>query len=387
MQPQYRRPSCALRVLRSGRLCLPPGLLAGLLVTAFAWSACKGGGGGGDGDVAPGCPPGQQNCPCKTDGTCDAGLACTDNFCVPGTPCPEGSAGCPCYPNGTCDGDLACQSNVCETPRVVPGGLHDPCDDTHPCGSHEGTALECRSGTCELPVVCEPGTLGCPCAAGDTCGSHEGTALVCTAGTCQVPGCPTGTLDCPCGPGDTCGEHEGTALVCTDGTCRLATCPAGQIGCPCGPDDSCGSHEGTALVCTAGTCQLPGCPAGTNGCPCTAQGGCDTGLECQANVCGPPAALRGVTVGNAAVRACGLVIELPAADVRFADTVTGASKRLGDRLALSFTAKGDAAFAAPVAAIVDGAGAPLNLAGVTPTEVECFDRHGAAVANPGLGLQ
>src|SRR5690606_9382676 len=79
-----------------------------------------------------------------------------------------------------------------------------------------------------------PGPAGLGEAGGDptpTCGTHEGTALQCVDGTCQVPGCATGALGCPCGPGDTC-TAAGTS--CTGGLCVPMGCQAGTAGCLCG---------------------------------------------------------------------------------------------------------------------------------------------------------
>jgi hypothetical protein len=231
------------------------------------------------------CPEGTTNCACRADLTCDSGLACSDGFCVAG--CHEGAEGCPCYPNGTCDSKagvaMACQDSKCVVSATpVLGDLDDPCDSTKPCGKHQGTQLECRDDTCQLPqVVCPAGTLGCPC----------------------------------------------------DGV----TCQAG-------------------LVCTAGQCAA--------------------------------AAGSGLFVGSGDVRACDVLVEkADGVEVLYDASVLGVTARDDARLALSFTAKADSALAGPVGALVGADGKPVGAGTVSLAKTTCYDRHGSAVAAPGLELK
>jgi hypothetical protein len=266
----------------------PPLALAPCVCLALTLVACGGGGGSS-------CPEGTVNCACRTDpstglgtgGTCDAGLSCTDGFCVAAATCPDGAEGCPCYANGTCDSKdgvvMACEQDVCVVPGTPPqGDLGDACDADRPCGTHDGAQLECREGTCQLPVTCPAGTFGCPC----------------DAGTCQA-----------------------------------------------------------GLACVADACQA-------------AAGG-------------------GLVVDSADVRACDVLLEGAAGvEAQYGAAVLGVTARDGARLALSFAARTDAALTAPVAALVDGGtGEALAAGAVTVSTVTCYDRHGAAVAAPGVELK
>ena len=260
---------------------MPRPLCALALCTCLILSlvACGGGGGGTS------CPEGTTNCACRADGTCDAGLACAEGFCVTESTCPAGAEGCACYANGTCDSKdgvvMVCQQQVCTVPDApTPGDLGDPCDGDNPCGLHDGTQLECREGTCQLPVTCPAGTFGCPC----------------DGGTCQA------------------------------------------------------------------------------------------GLQCVSDAC-QAAAGSGLFVGSAEVRACDVLIEKEGADVQYASGVLGVTARDGARLALSFTARTDAAQTGPVGALVGTDGQALDVTGLKPVKVECYDRHGTTVADPGIELR
>jgi len=108
---------------------------------------------------------------------------------------------------------MVCLDDVCTDATVVePGGLGDPCNDENPCGTDNGTQLECADGTCALPVNCPEGTAGCACLAGDTCADD----LICTGGVCFEPTCTAGTLNCPCDTGNVCSGE----LSCDEGVCK-----------------------------------------------------------------------------------------------------------------------------------------------------------------------
>jgi hypothetical protein len=301
------------------------------------------------GSTGPTCPAGEENCACRDDGSCDAGLACTDGFCVAAAACPEGAEGCACYANGTCD-------------------------------AKDGVAMTCNAANvCEAAAACTPGSLDCACGPGDSCDS----GLLCQGGTCVTDsGCTAGTLNCTCGSGDTCDS----GLLCQGGTCVTDPgCTAGTLNCACGAGDTCDS----GLVCDAGTCVTdPGCTAGTLGCACGAGDTCGSGLACQGGTCVTDIAPgTGLKVTDSSVRACGLVLELADATVTFGAAVVGRTKRQGSRLAISFTAKADEALPDGFATILDGAGQVADVSAVTPETIQCFDRQGAAVAAPGLTLQ
>lgn len=157
-------------------------------------------------------------------------------------------------------------------------------------------------------------------------------------------------------------------------------CIAGASGCACKVDGTCDGD----LQCSDSLCVAPTCVAGTMGCPCRTGAACDNGLQCTADVCGAPAG-TGLVVGHAAVRACDIVFDAPGATVAYASQVTGVTARRGDRVALSFAAKADAALDGPVAAVTGSDGTVL--AGVAPQKAECFDRLGQAVADPVVTLR
>ncbi len=232
---------------------------------------------------------------------------------------------------------------------------------------------------------CPAGSENCACSGDGTCDD----GLQCKENFC-VKGdvCPEGTEGCVCHADDSCeAGTAGAVLVCTEGLCVPEGTDVGGLGDPCGEGlPICGLNEGTQLECTEGTCQMPPpvCTAGTLDCPCDA-GSCGDGLECVAETCKAKTG-SGLTVGNADVRACDVLLVLASADVNFAADVLGVTARDGDRLAVSFTAKADAALGS-VGVVVDSLGAAVDTSGITPTKVECYDRTGKAVAAPELGFK
>ena len=254
-------------------------LRAAALAAALLASSC-----GGDSKKVS-CPAGEENCECKTDGTCSGDLECKEGFCVPTqTTCTLGQEGCECLTDGTCgaatDGTaLVCTEGLCVKEGTPVGGLGDPCDDTTPCGLNEGVQLECTDGKCQLP---------------------------------ETP-CTAGTLDCQC-DGGTCDE----GLVCLEELCQ-------------------------------------------------AQGG------------------SGVQIGNPDVRSCDVLFELAGAKVAYSAEVLGVVERDGDRVALSFTARTDKPLGT-IAVLSDDVGTPVGK-GLVPTQAQCFDRLGKAVAEPQLSFK
>ena len=136
----------------------------------------------------------------------------------------------------------------------------DSCSsDDDCCGS-----LACRSGTCEIEVVC--GSEGQVCCAGNSCNS----GFECVSGTCRVEEvCGSEGLAC-CSRGSACGQ----GLECKSGTCEV----------PCGAEDQkcCASGDQCVgdLVCagsgTGSTCQ----PCGSGGQVCCGNRTCDEGFDC-----------------------------------------------------------------------------------------------------------
>ncbi len=238
------------------------------------------------------------------------------------------------------------------------------------------------SGTADCPA----GTTNCACRADGTCD----TDLTCTQGFCvAVAACPAGSEGCPCYPNGSCDSKDGVVMSCDDTVCKVpGTPPLGDLGDPCDADAPCGKQAGTQLECRDSTCQLPevACPVGTFGCPCDADT-CQAGLECTSDTC-QAAAGSGLVVTNADVRACDVLLEKAAGvDVLYAATVLGVTARDEARLALSFSAKADAGFTAPVGALAGVGGSVQDATGVTVSKAVCYDRHGTAVADPGVELK
>ena len=224
---------------------------------------------------------------------------------------------------------------------------------------------------------CTAGDKGCACLGDGTCSGN----LTCSGGVCSEPAaCPEGAQGCPCYPNDTCDAGSS----CESGTCVAGATPGG-LGDPCSTTAPCGQHEGKALECRDGTCALPGagCTPGELACACKAGDLCDAGLECKDGLCAPETIQQGVTVGDAQARACGFVFDLAGATVTFDAQVIGRTRTAGDRVALAFTAKGDTTLTGPVVTITGPKGAAT---GLPLTQIECFDRHGAAIASPGVTL-
>ena len=133
----------------------------------------------------------------------------------------------------------------------------------------------------------------------------------------------------------------------------------------------------------------PVCPPGSLGCACREGPTCDGFLECAAGTCVLPKTVL-LTVGNASVRACDLLLEESGRAItgaQFGADTLGEQQRQGTKVAVSFTSKADVALGSGAVAIgLTGAEAPS----VNPPKlsaVQCFDRSGAVVAQPDLKLQ
>ena len=154
--------------------------------------------------------------------------------------------------------------------------------------------------------------------------------------------------------------------------------PAGCDGCNGG-----GSDGGNG-----GTDGSTPCPEGTLNCPCRASNLCDDGLTCANNACVTVTA-DGVVVGNSLVRSCDLLLNIgttTVADVSFDSTVIGRFRTKPQRLALAFTARGDSALGG-VADLIGADGQPIALSAITVEQATCYDRLGAAVADPAIQLR
>ncbi len=274
--------------------------------------------------------------------TCNDGIECTVDACVPGV-------GCVATPDDTrCDDDEACTADQCDP---ATGCVHDPEPDGTPCsdGSFCTTGDACLGGTCTPqgpPLVCDDGNA-CTideCLPAIGCRNREDAALCACGGT--VPE-PDGT---PCADGNDCTRGD----VCLGGVCEPGPgCPDDGSACTqeaCVPfpdgselclafDDQCamscaGQPDGTPCsdgsACTEGTCQGGSCVTTPISCgdgdPCTGVDYCHPLLGCRSGappvdepLCqGPPPALDVFTCYRA-MTTRGTLRFAPIDDVGFAD--------------------------------------------------------------------
>jgi len=136
---------------------------------------------------------------------------------APADACPPGTNDCPCFSNGTCTvvGGIAllCRNDRCVPPGGGPAGdLGTACSANPDCVPYRGLDLACVSGRCAAPG-CPTGQAGCPCIAGEDC---LGDAVCASTGFCARATCNPGERDCPCDAGTTCIEP----MTCVAGTCR-----------------------------------------------------------------------------------------------------------------------------------------------------------------------
>jgi len=136
----------------------------------------------------PRCEPGTEACVCLADFTCDAGLGCSLNTCIP---CKAGTLNCPCSgqdpkADEACEADLNCFGGLCVNPQPCPWPRDGQCDEPQGAGGClPGTdAFDCcptQPGVCEEAAVggrCPDGSDPDDCDSGssseDTAGSSSG---------------------------------------------------------------------------------------------------------------------------------------------------------------------------------------------------------------------
>jgi hypothetical protein len=260
-----------------------------------------------DNGSGPVCQPGGSlQLPCRTDGSCDAGLTCaTGTVCqtsasvvADGATCVPGSTYCKLYsscqngvcihdgakggacaaPAGTCAAGLVCTVNLCAAPIAVGGActIADVCVAGAACTSSVCRTMGAAGGQCR------PITSGSQCDAG----------LIC-AGACHPATLPLGAA-CPGASGELCvGEADCLGGKCVargklGGYCRLHD-PNG----PCDPLLACSSQSLCALALAQGAtcgafqpCGLPNiCVKGTDGkLTCATAGYTETALPAAAFV-------------------------------------------------------------------------------------------------------
>lgn len=134
--------------------------LLGIAFVAGLFVGCFKDGGGNDEAGSSGetgsCADGAQGCDCYGNGTCDPGLECSNDVCVPEN-CDEGSQDCNCYGNGTCNADLECMGGIC-VPPVADTGNEDETDTGTETSTETGTTESTDDGMSTDPTVSEVAT-------------------------------------------------------------------------------------------------------------------------------------------------------------------------------------------------------------------------------------
>jgi len=199
------------------------------------------------------CPAGSDGCACDA-GECGSGLLCIDDTCAQDT-CVDGAEGCPCNSDATCDAGLACVDSLCEPCTNAIEGC--PCDDDDIC----------------VDLVCDPDDTLCrpsvACVVAE-CGPNqlceEPQAL--TEDALCLEACETGFMwdintdacvpntDANCDPG-----AAGSILATCDAQNRA--CDASGMPAQCGPcKDFFVDDGGTLQICRPVlTCVDQGCAA------------------------------------------------------------------------------------------------------------------------------
>lgn len=183
--------------------------------------------------------------------------------------------------------------------------------------------------------------------------------------------CVDGTAGCPCLDGDTCSSDD---LVCTDGTCVESACNPGDTGCACVGGNAC---TDPADACVDGVCTpREGCD-GELGCRCTTDS-CDSGLSCEGGYCRSPQSVL-VRIEGDALRACDILLELPARASEAAAFVGGYRGRFrqqGALISLSVIPTADVDLNGVIAAVIlegDASASADDVGGISAT---CYDRFG-----------
>ncbi len=163
--------------------------------------------------------PGVENLPCGPDGTCENGLVCIDEICVP-DPCLEME----------CEGGEVCVLGSC-----VPESCEDrKCPDGLVCIDGDCVSPSCANIDCDEGYLCADGRCYPTDCAGIDCGAGVCLDGECVPRSCVGVSCPEGyacalgechPVDCAmaCAPGEVCVEGE-----CVEASCVGVNCPEGQ---------------------------------------------------------------------------------------------------------------------------------------------------------------
>ena len=186
------------------------------------------------GDV---CMNGSEACACYSNGTCDPGLLCADDACVP-TDCDPGRAGCPCLLE-RCDPGLACVDDRCEAPS--PGDTTVASDVGDATTSESSTSTDDTTAATdgvEASTSADAESTGAP-----TCGGDCSTCHACAVAeggpcdydvTCPGEGCQTLLcfMDCVDNLGGACEFCCTNAPTVMDA--KIADCISQECATTCG---------------------------------------------------------------------------------------------------------------------------------------------------------
>ncbi len=177
--------------------------------------------GAGESSTGPGCPEGQDGCPCGPGDSCDGNLVCLQGVCGPGPMCGNGKLdmGEACDDGANNGDDKACKADctkqVCGDGKLGPGEV---CDDGANNGDNKACKLDCTK------QVCGDGKVG----PGELCddGANNGDNKACKL-DCSKQVCGDGKL----GPGEMCddGANNGDNKACKL-DCSKQVCGDGKLG-------------------------------------------------------------------------------------------------------------------------------------------------------------
>ncbi len=155
--------------------------------------------------------------------------------------CPVGSESCPCTAGGSCDAGLMCSSDVC-VPESNESESSTDTDESTDTTESETTDTTDETETGELPQACDPLLQDCP--VGEGCYLVDGGNAGCeTAG--QVPiGSPCVAVN-DCAPGGVC-VYAMFVPGCNGENCCASFCDLVDPQCPMGLECTSIYEEGTA---------------------------------------------------------------------------------------------------------------------------------------------
>ncbi len=212
-------------------------------------------------------------CKGATTITCNDGVDCTADLCVPSTGCLYGpsSLTLPCDDGNACTGDDVCVGLQC---RGVAGG----CDDGDPCTTDfcQPVVAACAHAPLADGAACIDGN---PCTLGDRCleGLCVATKVLscddgnpCTDDLCSLDGAcdhPAAAAKSPCDDGDACSAGD----LCVDGACvpgtNVCACKSAADCAVAEDGDLCnGTLHCVANACVVDPSTVVVCPLGQQEC-------------------------------------------------------------------------------------------------------------------------